>query len=304
MAISETVKDIELNPSVSKTATLDMDKVVLVDSEGDEKYVLTCTTTATATGGATIADIYIRDFKMGYSKSSGFKNAPFTISSTNNTLQISIDGSDAQSITLDEGTGLNGDDVAADLQSKIAALAAAAAVEEGNLSFLNCTVVFEDGRFVIMSGSVSNTYTGTGKSSVVVTAGATNDASITLGFNIPTESETLSSKRAAESTLSSSFTASGITLTLNSVEDMNSAEAYTITDGTNREYFMVETVTSGSNTLTVTSGAVTNSYASGSIVQRLFERDSSAPLASPLEDIDAIYRFGLKSLNNQMDFTS
>lgn len=303
MAITETVKDIELNPSTSLTATLDMNKVVLVDSEGDEKYVLTCVTAATATGGAAISDIYIRDFKMGYSKSSGFKNPPFTITPTNNTLQVSIDGSTPRSISLTTGTGLNGDDVAADLQAKIAALAAASGLEEGNLSFLNCTVVFQDGRLVILSGSLSNTYTGVGKSSVAVTPGATNDASVTLGFNIPTESDTISSKKAAESTLASSFTASGTTLLLNSVEDMNAQEAYTITDGTNREYFIVDTVTSGGAQLTVASGAITNSYASGSIVQRLFERDSSADLASPLEDIDSIYRFGLKSLANQMDFS-
>lgn len=304
MAIQETVKDIELNPSVSLTATLDMNKVVLVDSEGDEKYVLTCVTAATAAGGASISDIYIRDFKMGYSKSSGFKNPPFTITATNNTLQISIDGSTYRSITLDSGTGLNGDDIAADLQSKISALAAASGLEEGNLSFLNCTVVFEDGRLVIMSGSLSNTYTGIGKSSVSVIAGATNSAAVTLGFNIPTESEALSSKKAAESTLASSFTASGTTLLLNSVEDMNAKEAYTITDGTNREYFIVDTVTSGGAQLTVASGSIENSYASGAIVQRIFERDSSADLASPLEDVDAIYRFGLKSLANQMDFSS
>lgn len=303
MAITETVKDIELNPSVSLTATLDMNKVVLVDSEGDEKYVLTCVTSATAAGGASISDIYIRDFKMGYSKSSGFKNPPFTISATNNTLQVSIDGSTPRSITLDSGSGLSGDDIATDIQAKIAALAAAAALEEGNLAFLNCTVLFQEGQLIIMSGSLSNTYTGAEKSSVSVTAGATNDASVTLGFNIPVESEALSSKRAAESTLASAFTASGTTLLLNSVEDMNAAEAYTITDGTNREYFIVDTVTSGGAQLSVASGAITNSYASGSVVQRIFERDASADLASPVEDIDSIYRFGLKSLANQMDFS-
>ena len=304
MAITETVKDIELNPSVSLTATLDMNKVVLVDSEGDEKYVLTCVTSATAAGGAEIADIYIRDFKIGYSKSSGFKNPPFTITATNNTLQVSIDGSTPRAITLDEGSGLSGDDVAVDIQSKISALAAASGLEEGNLAFLNCTVRFLEGQFIILSGSLSNTYTGAERSSVAVTAGATNDASVTLGYDIPVESETLSSKRAAESTLASSFTASGTTLLLNSVEDMNADEAYTITDGTNREYFIVDTVTSGGAQLTIGAGEVVNSYAAGSIVQRIFERDASADLASPIEDIDSIYRFGLKSLANQMDFSS
>ncbi|RKZ96615.1 MAG: hypothetical protein DRQ40_00455 [Gammaproteobacteria bacterium] len=304
MAITETVKDIELNPSISKTATLDMDKVVLVDSEGDEKYVLTCTTTATAAGAEAISDIYIRDFKIGYSKSSGFKNPPYTITSSTNQILVSIDGSTFRPIILEVGSGLTGNNIAEDLQEKISAHAAAAALEEGNLSFLNCTVIFENGRITILSGSLSNTYTGLGRSSVNVVAGLLNDASVTLGFDIPTESESLSSERAVESTLASSFTASGTTLLLTSVEDMNADEAYTITDGANREYFIVDTVTSGGAQLTVAANSIINDYASGSIVQRIFEKDASSDLASPIEDIDAIYRFGLKSLANQMDFSS
>lgn len=303
MAITETVKDIELNPSISKTATLDMNKVVLVDSEGDEKYVLTCITTATAAGAAKISDIYIRDFKMGYCKSSGFKNPPYTITATNRNLQVSIDGSTYRSIQLDLGTGLTGANIADDIQSKIAALAAAAALEEGNLSFLNCTVLFENGRLIILSGSLSNTYTGLGKSSVRVLAGLTNSAAVTLGFDIPTESEALSSKKAAESVLATAFTASGTTLLLSSVEDMNADEAYTITDGVNREYFIVNTVTSGGAQLDLDANKLLNNYAAGSTVQRIFERDADGELASPLEDIDSIYRFGLKSLANQMDFS-
>lgn len=304
MAINETVKDITVNPSVSKTVALDMDKVVLIDTEGDEKYVLKTTTSATATGAAPITDIYIREFKAGYSRSSGFKTAPFTISSSNNTLNISIDGSTVREIILEEGTGLSGNNVAEDIQSKIAALAAVAAQEDGNLSFLNNSTLFENGRFTVIAGSLSNTYTGLGRTSVQVSSGSTNDASVTLGFDMAVESEALSSKRAVESTLSTDFTGNTVTLNLTSVEDMNADEAYSITDGTNREYFVADTVTLSGATITVTSGAVANSYASGSVIQRVFERDPEADLASPLEDIDAIYRFGIKSLVNQIDFSS
>jgi hypothetical protein len=304
MAQSEQVRDLDVNPNVSKTVTLDMDKIVPLDNEGDEVYVSVGTTTHTNLNGESINPIYVREFKSGYFKSSGFKNEPFTITSTANTIQVSIDGSAYRDIILEEGTGLSGENIAEDIRTKIAALAAPSALEEGKLEFLNCSVEWRNNRFKIVSGTFSNTYTGVGKSSVSVIAGSSNDASVILGFDLGVSTEELSSKRAVQTTLSAGFTASGTTLNLTTVEDMNADEAYTIFDGTNREYFIAEAVTSGASTLTVAAGSITNDYSAGAGVQKIFERDPDGEVASPHETIDDIYRQILKSMANQIDYTS
>jgi len=304
MAQSEQVRDLINNPSVTKTVTLDMDKVVPLDNEGDEVYVSVGSTANTAVGGSSITPIYVREFKSGYFKSSGFKTEPFTIDSSANAMEVSMDGSTAREIILEEGTGLSGENIADDIRDKLSALAAASAVEEGNLSFLNCTVTWKNNRFSIISGSISSNYTGVGKSSVEVTAATSNDVSVLLGFDLGVSSQAISSKRSVESKLSADFTASGTTLNLVSVEDMAAGEAYTIFDATNRGYFVAEDVTASGSTITVASGAVTNSYSTGAGVQKIYERDADSELASPHETIDDIYRHILKSVANQIDFTS
>jgi len=201
MAITETVRDLEQNPNVTRTVTLDLQSVIPLDSEGDEKYVTSATPQTTAVSkisGGSITPIFLQEFKAGYSKSSGFKNPPFTVDSSANKLQISIDGSSYSTITLSSGIGLSGEDVAEDLQTKISAEAGTGETHEGNLGFLNALVEFKDSRFRIYSGTISNTYTGTAKSSVSVVPATSGDASVLLGFDMPIESETLSSKRPTE----------------------------------------------------------------------------------------------------------
>ena len=114
------------------------------------------------------------------------------------------------------------------------------------------------------------------------------------------ESETLSSKRAAETILVSAYP-SGTQLNVESTSDFNEKEAFTITDGTNREYFIAAAI-SGSY-ITISGSGLENTYAADSIVQRIFERDPSAELATPYETVDELIRFQLRSMANQIDFS-
>ena len=305
--LPSSIKDIENYPGkAAKSITLDLQKIVPIDTEGDEVYVLTSTSTATKIGGGTASPLYIREFKSGYARSSGRVNSPFNLTSTNNKLQISIDNSVTfREITLNVGNGLSGEVIADDIQTKINALSAVAQPEAGNLSYLNTTVEFKNNKFLIVAGSVSNTYVGTGKSSVKVAAGTTNDASVTLGFNMYVDSESLSSKRAVETILTATYSGGlGIqTIGIESITDLSTSggEAFTITNGINREYLVSSGVSVG--LLTMVGPGLLNTYSGGSILQKIFERDSSGELASPVATVDDITRFSLRSIANQLDFS-
>jgi hypothetical protein len=306
MALSIKVRDLEVAPGTEKTVTLDLKQLVPNENEGDEKFVTSAETTAVSKiDGATITPIYLREFKAGYSKSSGAVIPPFDIDSSNNIMNVGIDESAATPIILASGTGLSGDDVARDLEAKISALAATGGVKEGHLGYLNVLVEFANNKFKIISGTVSNSYTGSGRSSVTITSGALNDAAGDLGFDIPTESLTISVKRAFETVLASGYTAAGASMVVGNVHDYAAGEAFTISDGSNREYFVASAVSGTTNTVYISnSGGLSNSYAAGAIVQKIFERDAESELASPYEDIDALVRFQLRSVTNEIDFTS
>lgn len=302
MAINESVKDLINNPTRTKTVTLDLQKIVPIDNNGDEVYVLSASGVSTVDkiNGGTITPIFIRDFKAGYAKSSGFKNPPFTVTSGTSTFRVSVDGSTFRDITLSTGTGLTGPDIASDMQAKINALAGVGGVEEGNLGFLNATVEFVNNRFKFISGSVSNTYTGAAKSSFVLSSGTSNDGSVLLGLDKGVNSEALSSKIPVETTVTIAYSG-GVTLDVASTESMEANEAFTIYDGVNREYFVASGTAVGE--ITILGSGLVNNYDVGAVVQKIFERDATAQLASPYEDIDSIVRFSLQSISSQIDFT-
>jgi hypothetical protein len=107
MAINTAVYDLDGYSENSKTVTLDLLKIVPVGAQGDEKFVLTCKTSAYSnfTDKTTIDDIFIQEFLCGWCKSSGFKGAVFTIDSGNKGLKVRIDNaSKFYDIMLTEGT--------------------------------------------------------------------------------------------------------------------------------------------------------------------------------------------------------
>jgi hypothetical protein len=298
MAINENVKDLVVNPARTRVVTLDLQKVIPVDTEGDEIYILNAAgTNLPKKGGGTVDPIYLREFKAGYARSSGFKIPPFTITPSNNTLQVSLDGSAFQAIELSSGAGLSGENVATDLQSKLNAVSGTNGYD---LSFLNATVEFKNNKFLVVAGSVSNSYTGLGKSSVAVTSGASNDVSADLGFDYYHSSEVLSSSYPVETEVSVDYPGSGTTLQVVNTLGLSGGQAFMVTDGSNKEYFIADSV--GIGTITLKS-ELDSAYSAGSVVQKIFERDPDGNLASPYDDVDSMVRFTLRAVANQIDFT-
>lgn len=306
MATTIYLRDLIFNPGVSKTASVDLTELVPSGNDGDEKWVTVVSTTAKDFNAASIQNIYGNCMKRGFSKSSGFLKGPYTVASPNNVLSLVIDGVSAN-VTLEEGINLTGTAVASDIEDKIIAVGDGGGAQEGNLSFLAANCSFTDGVFKIESGTLSDKYTGTSRTSVEVASSGTVNS--TLGFNLPTESSILTGRVIPESALATTFVASGTSVVVSSAVQMEANRAYVITDGTNTDYFIATVVVSGTNTLTVAAGAIPHGYTvvSGTAnvkVQMLAINDPDPEPKSPLVDLDAVVRFCISSIQRQIDFSS
>ena len=73
MAVNVTVYDLDNYPDNSKTVTVNHSTLVPIGYEGDEQCVLSFTTTAYSdnTNTTSIQDIYVRETRAGWCKSSG-----------------------------------------------------------------------------------------------------------------------------------------------------------------------------------------------------------------------------------------
>jgi hypothetical protein len=307
MAITESIRNLSFPSITDKEVTLELEKSITTDSEGDERYLLSAIPGTTTLGveGASIDPLLIEFSKAGYVRSSGFKTPPFTITSVNNTFRISIDGSTFRDIILDSGVSLTGQDVEDDMQVKINALAATGGVEEGNIAFLNSIVTFVGGKFEIISGSLSKTYTGVNKSSVAILPGLTNDVTVTLGMDLLISSEELASKVVAEAFLTgaTSETIDGeVVIPVDDVTELSEGLAYTIYNGSDRHYFIATSI-SGNSLITHSGSVPTATYSGGALVQNIFERDPDLGITSPYESVDDLLRALVRSIAVQIDFT-
>jgi hypothetical protein len=303
MATTVNVRDLENYPDNNKTVVVDHKQVVPLGAGGDERWVISATTNATASGSATIQDVFIRTFVIGWTKSTAFEQGPYTISATQNAMKVSINGSVARSIALTvDANPVSGEAVALDMQQKINDLAAVGAVEAGNLAFKNAWVTFENGRFIIQSGSPTASYTGSAKSSVQVTPGTSNDVSEHLGFFAQVSSEGIAGTSITETYLNFPYTSSS-GLTLIDVADGSSfstGDCIGITDGTNTEYRYVSSAAAG---LININASLSNDYALNSRVQALRLQDPDSSPVSSFESVDDATRFAISSLVNQIDFS-
>lgn len=311
MAINATVYDLEGYPENSKTVTLDLLKIVPVGAQGDEKFILTCRTNAYSdfTNKTTIDDLFIQEFLCGWCKSSGFKGAVFTINSGNKGLKVKIDNvSIFYDITLDEGTNLTGDVIAADIQAKLRALTMETTDVGKALGYTNCRCSFTNSRFIIKAGTISKTLSGTNASSVEVdTSGS---ASYLLGFDLPIDSKSLAGTDIREVVVSSMYTAGDGTLNVEAGLDAAAGDAMCITTSGSKipgDYF---TMVSGTPTAieVATTGAhgfdgIQNSYAVGSKVQKLRYNDPEYSPRSCLNSVDDALTWGILSLANQIDYS-
>ena len=302
MAVNVTVFDLLNNPNNPKTVTVDLASVVPLGNGGEDAYVLTSTTSATASGAggvSAIQKLYIRDMRIGWSKSSGLKTGPYAVTGSQRHLKVAIDEDTGTEVALTSSvTPVTGEAVASELQTKINALAKTGGAKVGNLSYLNATVRFVNGRFEILSGT-SGTYTGVDRSSVAVTDGTTTTGLLAeLGFDIPITSEVLAGNAVGVTSLASGYV-SGTSMTVTTAGVVSSGDAIVVTDGTNTAYRGV--TTANGTTLTLSSGIGT-SFAAGSMVQVLGMRDFSADPPPIYTDIDDLMKYAITYIANQINF--
>lgn len=313
MAINVTVRDIVNFPGgTPKTITLDIAQIVPTGGspEGDEIWVSSASTTATASGGGSIQSIFKNQMKRGFIRGVSPSNSTFTIGASNR-LKIAIDeaiGSGVD-VELTSGNGLLPTDVAQDLETKIRneAVIGGGGSKIGNLSYLNAQVRFVDGVFRIESGTVTDRFTGSGRSSVALDApDLGTDVRETLGLHITVSSEQLAARQLVETDLTSAYS-SGDTLTVRNTAGLSSGDAFQVTDGTNTTTALVSGTLSASEIrFTAISGAglgLSNSFASGSILKKLHEVEGADPV-SAVTTMDELYRFSIDSIVNQIDFSA
>ncbi len=314
MAVNVTVRDIVNFPGgTAKTVTVDIVQVVPAGGspEGDEIWITSTTTSATASGSTAIEDIFKNEMKRGFIRSSGFITGLINIPS-NARMVVAIDeliGAGVE-IELTEGTNFLASDVAQDIEDKLQdeAVIGGGGSKIGNLSYLNTQVRFVDNRFEIESGNVSDTFTGTGRSSVVIDApNLGTDIRATLGFDIVTASIDLATRQISETDVTVDYT-SGDQLTVRSTAGLEDGDAFEIRDDTNSDIALVSGTPQSSSvfTFTVTSGAglgIGNVYSTGAMVRKLHAVDQSDPV-SAITTIDQLYRSSIDSIVNQIDFSA
>jgi hypothetical protein len=328
MAITVSTQDLINYPGTVKTVTVDQTSMVPTGQEGDEKYVQKFSTGAYSSIANTTAiqDIYVTKFKTGWCKSSGFAGAggKFDVDSTHNKFNVKIDatttvtgsniGDGYYEITLTynaDDTPIAGSTVAEDIETKIRAIALHTEDTGFSLAYMNASVEYSNGKFYIVSGSVGSYFSGEDRSSVKVMAASSNDCSKELGFNLPLDSQTLDGIAIKESYITVDYTTNTTPLTIAAGTSVDPGDCLMITDGTNVDYFTAVSGTTDNSVVVPTNGnnsyiGITNSYttASGARVQILRQQDPEGIPTMWYTDIDAIVRWGIKSLVNQIDYSS
>lgn len=323
MAINVNTQDIDQYPGVVKRVTVDQAQLIPTGFAGDEQYVITISTSAYSdnTLNTAIQDLYIMEFDAGWCKSSGLRGTggKFALDATHKSLKIKMDatvsgtdGNGYYTITLEHsgGLGIAGSAVAADMEAKIRDITVETGDTGYQLAYTNTTVEFTDGKFRIISGSIGRYYSGQYRSSVDVISADTNDCTAILGFDVPVKSETIDSIAIGETLLYADYTGGTTPLQLDSVNGLSVGDSLAITDGNNTEYFPVLAI-SGTNVtvpITGTNGfdGIANDYAtaSGSQVQLLRMQDPDVRPLTYFDSVDSLVRYGIKSIINQIDYSS
>ncbi len=325
MAINIDTQDLENYPGNVKRVTVDQDSIVPVGEEGDEKYVFKTSTTAYSDIANTTAiqDLYITDFRAGWCKSSGFAGSggKFDLDATHYQLKVKMDatvsGSDMSgyyTIALDyniDETPVSGEVIAADMESKIRALTMETADSGFALAYLNCTVLFQNGKFWIIAGSIGRYYTGSNRTSARVAPADTNDCSVELGFDLTLNTETMSAIAVREAAIGANYITDTSPLTIDAGTGVVAGDCLMVTDGINIDYFPALAGTTDTSIVVPVSGTngfvgIANSYTttSGAVIQKLRRQDPEGEPRFYYTDIDSIVRFGIKTMVNQIDYSS
>jgi hypothetical protein len=326
MAINIDTQDLINFPGTVKRVSVDIASIVPTNVEGDEKYVLQTSTSAYSdnAGRTAIQSLYITDLISGWCKSSGFAGASgkFSIDDTHNTLKIRMDatisgssGDGFYNIELtpnSDGTPVHGQVIAEELKQKIRSIANY--IETADIGFTNAyrnaSVEFKNNKFIIVSGSVSSSYTGNYRSSVIVEDGDSSGCASVLGFDLPTTSYSLANIAVNETLLNTSYSPDTSDVSVNTGLGAQEGMPFMITDGVNTDYFVSLSGTTDSLIKVATLvengySAITNSYAGGEAkIQLLRYQDPEAKPTSWFDSIDQLVRYGVKVMMNQIDYSS
>lgn len=318
MAISVTARDpINFPGGTGKTITLDIIQIVSVGGspEGDTNWYTSSTTTATASGGGSIQSIFKNQMKRGYIRGVPPETSLIDVPATAR-FKVAIDeaiGSGVD-ITLTAGTNLLSSDVAQDMENQIRSQAeiGGGGGKIGNLSYLNAQVRFNNGVFQIESGTVTDKFTGTGRSSVAIGApDSGTDVRELLGLHLTISSEELALRELAESSLAVSYT-SGDIIEVVSTAGFNAGESCEIRDTTNQQLVLIsgagvaDGLTASQIRFVTVSGASTglaNTYNVGAQIRKFHPIAGSDPV-SAISTVDELYRFQIDSIVNQIDFSA
>ena len=318
-----TTQDLENYPGTSKTVTVVVESLVPTGYEGDEQIVLRVYAPNAYSDNVarTAQDLYITEAKSGWIKSSGFKGSVFQLNTGYNTFRVKLDttvsgynGSGWYDIELahDNGANLPGIGVAEDMEDKIRALPDGSQWNVGDngymMAYRNCSVEFSNGKFKIISGSIGDSYTGTEKSAVAVTSGTVDNCLDLLGFDLYLSSEDLASVQIKEAEILTTYSGSASIIYTTGGTGADAGDAMAITDGTlvGTEYFIVDSVNPAGSDITILAGTEpTGTYlANKSKVQLLRMNDPEFEPTSPFGNVDAIARYGIKNMVNQIDYSS
>lgn len=327
MAINIDTQDLEKFPGNTKRISVDLASIVPIGAEGDEKFVLSTSTSAYSDNIArtSIQDLYITAISAGWCKSSGFagSSGKFYLDDTHKSLKIKMDatvsgtdGSGYYTVELtpnDDATPVSGEVVALELETKIRELAND--LEPADVGFTtayrNASVEYRNGKFWIVSGSISPYYSGNARSSVIITSSDTNDCTKELGFDLPTTSYSLASVAVKETLLNSDYTANTDTLNINTGTGAKPGMAFMITDGTveGTEYFTALSGTTDYSIKVATSSnngfvGITRDYsANRAKLQLLKEQDPEGVPTNWYTSIDQLIRYGIKNMASQIDYS-
>ena len=314
MARNITVYDLDQYPDNSKTVTVDQKQVVPVGAEGDDKWVLSFSTNAYSnnTSSTAIQDIYVQEIHTGWAKSSGLTGNTFTLESGDQVLGIKMDDSSQYYISLDAGSNMAGDLIAKDIEDKIRAMPDSVDWQssDDSLAFKNCLVKFENGKFKIISGTVSQYYAGSEQTSVLVTASGVDTCYDTLGFDLGITSVGIAGTSIKEALVTSSYTTDTTPLVISAGTGVQVGDCLLITDGSNTDYFTAISGTTDTSVVVCTEAnnsyrGITNSYtANAAKVQILAEQDPDQAPVSYHSTVDSIMIWGIMSIVNQIDFSS
>ena len=310
MAVNVTVYDLDNYPDNNKTVTVDQITVVPVGYAGDEQWVHSFTTNAFSDNLNTTAiqDIYVREMKAGWAKSSGLVDLStgITISASSKTLGIDIDNSSGAPYYIELTEEFYGPD---SLATHIESLVRAAPdnwlwdSSDDPLAYMNAQVEYVNGKLRIISGSVASEYTGTSQSSVEVTYSGSDTLFYDIGFDLGIDSYDVATNINRESLVTANCGPSSTAITIDTMT-VTSGDPIGITDGINTDHFIADNGTT-STSLVIASGTLANSYtANKTKVQILTMQDPDQQPSQYHTTVDSIIRWGIMSLTNQIDFSS